>query len=396
MSEPSRRLTLSDLPFAARLTLAAFLISVGVGYFSALVQLHVQQAKGGQLLPGTDEVIAAYHGQDGVSTLERLIMADEHKPFNATGSMRKAFTERAMGWKKDIPERKREIDKLPDEEKEKRLAEIEKRWLEQHKGLKLPTGGNRVRTAAELELREERAGEAATVVAWVRGGPDKQSLDKQSYEDDDFSLPESLKGMRISEQFILDDAEPEDSKPRRVMIKSIISQRCVRCHKEGVSDPAAAAPLDNFERLEAYGHPESERGMPLMKLAQSTHVHLLGFSMLYGLTGLIFACSSWPGILRFLIAPLPLVAQLVDISFWWLARLQDPWGSEFAKGIRYTGMVVAAGLGLQIILSLFSLFGWFGRFVLVLLMAAALVGAYYLNDQYIGPYLAQQARLSGL
>ena len=136
--------------------------------------------------------------------------------------------------------------------------------------------------------------------------------------------------------------------------------------------------------------------MPLRKLAQSTHVHLLGFSMLYGLTGVIFACSSWPGIFRFLIAPLPLVAQLLDISFWWLARLQDPWGSEFARGIRYTGMVVAGGLGLQIILSLFSLFGWFGRFVLVLLMAAALVGAYYVNDQYIGPYLAQQAKLSGL
>ena len=52
-------------------------------------------------------------------------------------------------------------------------------------------------------------------------------------------------------------------------------------------------------------------------------------------------------------------------------------------------------LALQILLSLFSLFGWFGRFVLLLLIAAALVGAYYLNDLVIVPYLATQAKLAG-
>ena len=31
-----------------------------------------------------------------------------------------------------------------------------------------------------------------------------------------------------------------------------------------------------------------------------------------------------------------LLAQVVDISFWWLARLQDPYGSEFANAIRGT------------------------------------------------------------
>ena len=59
-------------------------------------------------------------------------------------------------------------------------------------------------------------------------------------------------------------------------------------------------------------------------------------------------------------------------------------------------MVVATGLGLQIILSLFSLFGWVGRLLLLLAIAAAAVGAYYVNDLYIAPYLAQQAKLSGM
>ena len=45
MSEPhSPPWTLHKLPLAARMSLACFLISVGVGYFSALVQLHFQHA----------------------------------------------------------------------------------------------------------------------------------------------------------------------------------------------------------------------------------------------------------------------------------------------------------------------------------------------------------------
>ena len=75
------------------------------------------------------------------------------------------------------------------------------------------------------------------------------------------------------------------------------------------------------------------RGMSLSKLAQTTHVHMLGFSMLYGLTGLLFAFTSYPVFVRVLIAPLPLLAQIIDISFWWLARLDEPYGPGFAAAI---------------------------------------------------------------
>jgi hypothetical protein len=53
----------------------------------------------------------------------------------------------------------------------------------------------------------------------------------------------------------------------------------------------------------------------LKKLAQTTHVHLLGFGLLYGLTGLILTFTSYPGWLRGLLGPLPLVAQVGDIGF---------------------------------------------------------------------------------
>jgi len=343
------------------------------------VQLHVQQASPGQMLPGDQQLIDTYHGKPGVSVLERLLTADEKLPLSASGSMRSAFTFRAPDWDdfdfdnrvfekfaeslpKDVKDEDKgeKWEKLPQEEKDRWIAEVRK------------------------EVRGEREGEAAAMLEWIRGG-----LDKESYDNDKYTLPNS---MPLTKKF---RAKGEKG-TTAVKIRSLIRSRCVICHKEGRE--AEEAPLVEYKQLVAYSKKGAGEpgGVPLRKLAQSTHVHLLGFSMLYGLTGVIFACSSWPGIFRFLIAPLPLVAQLLDISFWWLARLQDPWGSEFARGIRYTGMVVAGGLGLQIILSLFSLFGWFGRFVLVLLMAAALVGAYYVNDQYIGPYLAQQAKLSGL
>ena len=68
---PLPRTVLRDLPLSARLVLALFMISVGLGYFSALVQLHFQQAPAGKLLPGADEAKATYSSKPGVSQLER-------------------------------------------------------------------------------------------------------------------------------------------------------------------------------------------------------------------------------------------------------------------------------------------------------------------------------------
>src|SRR4051794_14920895 len=90
-SETPQRITLRDLPLAARLTLSVFLISVGIGYTSALVQLHFAQAKPGELLPDTEDAAHNFHGMPGVGTLERLIRTPENRPFNASGSMRAAF-----------------------------------------------------------------------------------------------------------------------------------------------------------------------------------------------------------------------------------------------------------------------------------------------------------------
>jgi hypothetical protein len=108
--------------------------------------------------------------------------------------------------------------------------------------------------------------------------------------------------------------------------------------------------------------------------------------MLFALTGLAFAYTTYPRPLRLIVAPLVLVAQVVDIACWWLARVPGP-GPYFASAILFTGGVVGVGLGVQIVATLFDLFGKKGRVVLVLLFLAVGAGFGVLYTQAIGPAL---------
>lgn len=356
-ASPPSRWILRDLPFAARLAIAVFLISVGFGYFSALVNLHFQSAKPGDPLPTPDDAVAEYHSPGSVTQFERLIEAHPNLPFNGQGSMRSAFTSRAGGWDKA----------------RRTKAKAMKLDLDKPEDLKKATD------AVALDLEGERR----ALLAWVRlTDVEKQ---KQTYEDDLFELTGDLAKIPITSRYV-----DEESGPRSAKIKSIIDGRCKRCHSENVGGAGSHYPLDNYEEIALYLKPEPGNGKSVAKLALSTHVHLLGFSMLYGLTGLVFALTGWPGFFRLILAPLPLLAQMADISFWWLARLDGAQGEMFARLIPVSGTVVAVGLGLQIILSLYSLFGRFGKVILTLLIVAAALGAYQAKILYLDPYLAAE------
>ncbi len=209
------------------------------------------------------------------------------------------------------------------------------------------------------------------LVYWLRGG-----AKKEAYAKDAFALAGDHKDLPITETFVKTEAGT-----RFARIRSIINVRCARCHSDTSSSNAFRYPLQTWGELAPYTRGEAPTGSSLTKLALTTHVHLLGFSVLYGLTGLVFAFSSYPGIIRLVIAPLPLLAQLVDISFWWLARLDPPVGPLLARGIILTGGIVGVSLGLQIVLALFNLFGKVGKLVMVLLFGAAVAVAVW----YVAP-----------
>jgi hypothetical protein len=346
MTTLSSRLVLRDLPLPTRLALAAFLLAVGAGYFSALVQLHFQHASPGALLPTADDTAAAFHGRPGASQLERLLLADGGKPFNGSGSMRQAFTAKSAGWKNAVSRRAKEKDLDP--------------------------------VRAEEELRNERDGERLALLDWIRAG-----ADRREFEEEGHPLPPRLADRPLTPEFL--DNGPDGTARARVGL--IVEARCARCHSDSGSSSAAKFPLETWEQVHEYCEPQAtEGGMSLPKLAQTTHVHLLGLVPLLGLTGLIVTFTSYPGWLRAVLGVLPLAAQVADAGCWWLARADPFW----AQAIMVTGGAVAVGLALQIGLSLFNLFGRGGKVLLVLALIAALLGGWALKERVIDPHLAQE------
>ena len=133
-------------------------------------------------------------------------------------------------------------------------------------------------------------------------------------------------------------------------------------------------------------------GKSLAKLALTTHVHLLGFAVLYGLTGLVFACLPYPSWLRAVLAPAPLILQVIDISFWWLARLEAPWGPFFAHSILVTGGLVALALISQVVLGLWGLFPGKGRYAVIAILALVGMVGLVTKVLVIDPHLAHEKK----
>jgi hypothetical protein len=335
---PPQRFTLRDLSLPARLVLSAFLISVGVGYLSAMVQLHFQQSgRNGVHLPTKENVIETFHGKkDLTSRLVQLVTAPESLKFDGNGTMAPAFFKTDGGKFRQA-----------------------------------------IKTRPEAEVRAEREGERAAILAWIKDG-----VRKEYYMEDGFPLPADLKDGPLTEKY---------SNAGKAKVRSIFTDRCVRCHHPTDGEGAAMNfPLDNYDAIAKYA--KVGRGfMSIEKLTQSTHAHLLSFAVLYCLTGLIFAFTSYPALIRGVVGPLVLVAQVADVSCWWLARIEGPLGEQFAVAIMYTGGVVGAGLAIQIVFGLFNMYGLKGKIVLLLLAAALGYGGYMAYEQVIAPHLAEES-----
>jgi hypothetical protein len=337
-----------DLPLSSRVVLAAFLAAVGVGYLTALVQLHFQHAPPGQLLPGPAETERLYYGarQPPASRIEQLLEASSG-PMNGAGTMRPAFTLQSRDWET----------------------------------------ATRGRTAEEVRAIEaQREGERLALLGWVRAGANREAYDR-----DDFPLGSDLQAQEITPAFLVADAQRgTPALPKRLRIRSLLGERCVSCHGEpgrpGEDALARLFPLDSYEHLRPHCAVPVVRNMPLAKLAQTTHAHLLSFAVLFGLTGLAFTFTSYPEAVRLIISPLPLVAQVLEIGCWWLGRY-DP---TFTQAIGVAGVVVALGLAVQILGTLWDLFGGSGRSVLVASLVLVIVLGGVVKVRVIDPYLERE------
>lgn len=357
--------SLRDLPLPVKVVASVFLMAVGAGYSAAMLQLHVQDSKSGKPLPTPADVVLKFTGKKWCESAPPqppckfvcLVTAPRTAPFTGAGTMAPAFFEKSGDWNKARD-----------------------------------GGRGREPTADELaQLHAEREGEQSITALWGEAAADVR---EQAYKDDKFTPAADKAPKAITAKF----KNPDST----FKVKSIIDARCARCHaKDGADSKAEPYPLENYAQISKYlsapsngaqegaGWYRVQEPMGIEKLTQSTHAHLLSFAMLFSLTGLIFAFSSYPASVRCLLGPAVVIAVFVDVALWWLARTCDQWGPYFAYGIIGTGGAAGTALAFQIVLSLFNMYGIKGKIVIAFLLLAGGGGGTFVFLNNIVPALAK-------
>ncbi len=340
----------------AKLVLTIFLIAVGLGYLSAMVQLHFKEASPGEPLPTFADVVAHYAGAEWPIADKNPPMEDPKPEAQPVGADLEGKTGSAVKIKTLIADRCARCHSKGGDQDDHPLSTYDEiaKYLKPspEKSLlhKLVTGPfdawkkdismvraffnkseewkETIAKRRETLVRAERETERLAVVAWlVAGAP------KAAYESDKFDLPEEFQKRLLTEEYIAGE-------PKALTIQ-------------------AKAP-------EAKKRSAKSRQVSVEGLTQSTHAHLLSFAVLWTCTGLCFAFTTYPWWLRAVVSPIVLLAQVIDIGFWWLSRL-DGIGPYFALGIFLTGGIVGGGLLVQIIGSVFNMYASRGKATLLVI-----------------------------
>ncbi|MBO0700381.1 MAG: hypothetical protein J2P46_18430, partial [Zavarzinella sp.] len=368
------RLTLRDLPIPAKLVVSAFLISVGIGYLWAMAQIHFKHASAGNPLPTTADLVARFSGvpwpleakpePDPDPKKEGETAKADALGVNVAGVKVKQLIKTRCVWchskggeKEEIPfgtydDLSKYLVKTTDHPKghlHTVLTGSPKNWNKKSMVkafFEKSADWEDLSPAERKRQTPQREAERLALVAWVEAG-----APKAPYEADAFALPDGFKFQDLPEGL------------------------------RTTAAPAAPTAVGAAEKAADKWKEAKRRQLSVDALTQSTHAHLLTFAVLWAATGFIFAFTTYPAVVRGLLAPLVLVAQVADVACWWLARLDPPTGPYFALAIMATGAIVGLGLAAQIVLSLWNMYGAKGKLVLVVLFlaGAGLFGLTYIK-----------------
>lgn len=546
MVPPTPRFTLRDLPLPARWVLSLFLMAIGLGYLAAMMQLHFKSgSRDGNPLPTVKDVVRRYAGSDWPPNGKPVVPANQKKDeqqkapeakkdgddpaVKANGGnivlaikIRTLITVRCVechnpdGDNPDVLLQNFEklAEYLKPEPKKSKIHTVltgpadswgEKSMVQAFtnksfiNAVEWKKAFPKLAPEEQKQTLKERDSELKALLAWVRSG-----AKKAEYDADVFNLPDDLKNLPITVDFVnfvggkdgpkvdekkdvVANALPAPEGPVHVKIRTLIDNRCAACHHEEKKD----VPLTNFEEINRLLVPASDMGKmhkvitgppnrwgkdsmvraftdksegwkealkarpdaikgereserlallawleagaskdsyddndfevpagklksPITKdfvvgapdpvrpivslrqidfdsLVQSTHAHMLTFALLWTATGLIFAFTSYPLWMRLMLAPVVLLAQIADVLCWWLARLPDV-GPYFAVAILGTGAIVGLGVVLQILLSLFNMFGAKGKVLVLLICLGGTAGLGTVFLKYVEPELAVEKK----
>ena len=358
-----QRLTLRDLPLPAKLVLTVFLMSVGLGYLSAMIQLHLKHAGKGNPLPTVEDVVPRFSGKPWPLNAPPenpppKVEAPKGNPLGkfAEGIPIKTLITNRCG--KCHGDEGGEDPHLDSYEKLAKFFEPKPGAGKIHKLVTAPPDA-----AFDKDSSMRQAFTAKSMIGdedWKKAfpilPPDKQ---------------QELLLEREAERLML-VAWLEAGAPKDVYDKDFFK--------------AEKPPAPVVETRESRA---KKRQMSVDSLTQSTHAHLLSFAMLWALTGFIFAFTSYRPWVRIALAPAVLIAQVADVLCWWLARLPDV-GPYFAVAILGTGAIVGVGLTLQILLSMFNMYGYKGKMALAFICLFGAGGLGLAFIKVIEPELAAE------
>ncbi len=134
-------------------------------------------------------------------------------------------------------------------------------------------------------------------------------------------------------------------------VKPVLDRACVVCHNPQSGIPVP--PLTTYANVRKLT--EVDTGYSIKQLARVSHVHLFGISIIFLLTGGIFALSEISWKWRLTIVSIPYLAMWADIGSWWITKY-DP---VFAWVVISGGTLMGIALAVQILFSLWEM--WIAR-----------------------------------
>ena len=118
-----------------------------------------------------------------------------------------------------------------------------------------------------------------------------------------------------------------------------------------MADAKSIPPLASFAAVQKVA--AADTGTSLTDLAEVSHIHLFGISLIFLLTGAIFALSETPVWVRVFLVVFPYVTILADIGSWWFTKYLDP--AFFAYVVLTGGAGMGLALAAQILISLWEM-----------------------------------------
>ena len=145
-------------------------------------------------------------------------------------------------------------------------------------------------------------------------------------------------------QWVHDGAKAEGY----LQVAPIFAANCVGCH---MANALSIPPLTSFGAVQKVA--KADTGTSLADLAEVSHIHLFGISIIFLLTGAIFALSETPISVRVFLVVVPYLTILMDIGSWWFTKYLDP--AFFAYVVVGGGVCMGLALAAQIFIALWEM-----------------------------------------